>query len=106
MLTVFTSSYNHGQFLDAAIKSVLSQTYSDFEYLIYDDGSKDNTWDIIQKYARQDSRIKAVKLDKTANLATVINKSLKRDALFSGPAKVFSIQPGSTACSAFRSCFQ
>ena len=75
MLTVFTSSYNHGKFLDAAIQSVLAQTYRDFEYLIYDDGSTDNTWDVIQKY--NDSRIKAVKLDKTANLATVINKSLE-----------------------------
>ena len=49
MITVFTSCYNQAEYLSAAIESVLRQTYEDFQYLIYDDGSTDNSWDIINK---------------------------------------------------------
>lgn len=52
-------SYNHGMFLRDAIESVLTQTYHDFELLIFDDASTDNSWDIIQDYS--DPRIKALK---------------------------------------------
>ncbi len=49
---------NGEKYLEAAIRSVLSQTYGDFELLIADDCSHDRTLDIIQKYAKTDSRIK------------------------------------------------
>lgn len=75
--TVFTSCYNQAAYLAKAIESVLNQTYTDFEYLIYDDGSTDNTWEIIQSYAAKDSRIKAVKLDKQKNAACVLNRSIR-----------------------------
>lgn len=78
MITVFTSSYNHGKYLSESIESVLNQTYNNFEYLIYDDGSTDNSWDIIKDYASRDSRIKAFKLEKTPNVGYVINDSLKK----------------------------
>lgn len=75
--TIFTSCYNQATYLAEAIESVLNQTYTDFEYLIYDDGSTDNTWEIIQSYATKDSRIKAVKLDKQKNVACVLNRSIR-----------------------------
>jgi glycosyltransferase involved in cell wall biosynthesis len=75
--TIFTSCYNQAAYLVEAIESVLNQTYTDFEYLIYDDGSTDNTWEIIQSYAAKDSRIKAVKLDKQKNVACVLNRSIR-----------------------------
>ncbi len=78
MITVFTSCYNQGQSLPEAIESVLNQTYSDFEYLIYDDGSNDNTWDIIQSYAKKDKRIRPFQIDKSINVGVVINKSIKQ----------------------------
>ena len=76
MLTVFTPSYNDSEYLPLSIESVLSQTYTDYEYLIYDDGSTDNSWEIIQHYAKQDRRIKPFYLEKTDNVGVVINKSL------------------------------
>ena len=78
MITVFTSCHNQGKYLPEAIESVLRQTESDFEYLIYDDGSTDNTWQTIQHYAKQDSRIRPIKLRKQANVGVVINLSVER----------------------------
>jgi len=77
MITVFTSCYNQANHLKKAIESVLSQTYTDFEYLLYDDGSTDETWEIIQSYAKKDKRIRAFKLEKMPNVGVVINKSIK-----------------------------
>lgn len=47
--------YNAGKYLNAAIESVLQQTFGDFEFLIFNDASTDNSLDIIQSYA--DNRI-------------------------------------------------
>ena len=78
MITVFTSCYNQGNYLPEAIESVLNQTYSDFEYLIYDDGSTDNTWEIIQSYAQKDKRIRPFRIPKSPNVGVVINKSIEQ----------------------------
>lgn len=77
-ITVFTSCYNQGEFLREAIESVLNQTHNNFEYFLYDDGSQDNTWSIIQEYARKDHRIIPIKLGKQPTLSRIINDSLKR----------------------------
>ena len=50
--------YNAEKFLAESINSILSQTYSDFELLILDDGSTDNSLKIIKAYAKEDKRIK------------------------------------------------
>jgi glycosyltransferase involved in cell wall biosynthesis len=78
MITVFTSCYNQGRYLPEAIESVLAQTYGDFEYLIYDDGSTDNTWDIIQSYAQKDKRIRPFRIPKSPNVGVVINQSIRQ----------------------------
>lgn len=60
MLTIFTSCYNQAQYLGQAIESVLGQTYDDFEYLLYDDCSTDYTYQVIEYYRKQDSRIRHI----------------------------------------------
>ena len=50
--------YNSQKFLEEAIKSVLNQTYKNFEFLIYDDNSIDSSKEIIIKFSQKDSRIK------------------------------------------------
>ena len=55
-VTVIIPSYNHAKFIGEAIQSVLDQTFQDFEILIRDDGSKDNSIEIIKQFT--DSRIK------------------------------------------------
>jgi len=78
LISVFTSCHNQGAFLGEAIDSVLNQTYPNFEYILIDDGSADNSWEVIQEYAKKDSRIRPIKLDKQANVGVVINESISK----------------------------
>lgn len=59
-ISVAMSVYNGERFLVRAIESVLAQTFTDFEFLILDDGSSDGTRAIIESYAAQDSRIRPI----------------------------------------------
>ncbi len=52
--------YNCGRYLQKAINSILTQTYSNFEFIIVNDGSTDNSLKIIRKYSLQDDRIKVI----------------------------------------------
>jgi len=61
-VTVITPTYNGEKFIERAIKSVLWQTFQNWEMIIVDDASKDNTVKIIKKYAEKDSRIKLIEL--------------------------------------------
>lgn len=59
-ISVAMSVYNGERFLAAAIDSVLSQTFSDFELLILDDGSNDGTEAILGAYERRDPRVRLI----------------------------------------------
>lgn len=59
-ISVAMSVYNGERFLAEAIESVLSQSFTDFEFLILDDGSSDGTSAIIERYASMDSRIRPI----------------------------------------------
>lgn len=51
--------YNAEKYLKESIESILNQTLIDFEFIIIDDFSTDNSWNIIKSYSRNDSRVKA-----------------------------------------------
>ena len=53
--------WNVATYLPAAIESILSQTFTRFEFIIIDDASTDDSWKIIKKYTRLDKRIRAYK---------------------------------------------
>ncbi len=57
-ISVITASYNYAQYIEEAINSVINQTYQDWELIIVDDGSSDNSVEIIKSYCAKDSRIK------------------------------------------------
>jgi GT2 family glycosyltransferase len=59
-VTVFIPAYNARAYLGDAIESILAQTFPDFELLVIDDGSRDDTRDIAQAWAARDSRIHVV----------------------------------------------
>ncbi len=53
--------FNASPYLDQAIESILNQTFSNFEFIIVDDASTDDSWKIIKSFAKKDSRIIAIK---------------------------------------------
>ena len=60
MVTIGLPFYNAEKYLALAIESVLQQTYTDWELLLLDDGSTDNSLSIAQSYAQKDSRIRVL----------------------------------------------
>lgn len=59
-LSVVMSVYNAEHYLSAAMESVLTQSYTDFEFVIIDDGSTDKSPEILQEYAAKDDRIRII----------------------------------------------
>lgn len=60
-VSIITPAYNHGKFIDQAIQSAISQTFADWEMIIVDDCSTDDTFKIALRYAREDKRIKVIR---------------------------------------------
>ncbi len=59
-VSVVTPTYNRADLLPETIESILRQSFSDFEYIIVDDGSADNTREVVMRYAKEDPRIQYV----------------------------------------------
>lgn len=57
LVSVIMPVHNAEKYVGEAIESILNQTFRDFEFLIFDDGSKDNSANIIKEYATKDTRI-------------------------------------------------
>lgn len=74
LVSIITPTFNRAYILDNPIKSVLSQTYPNWEILIVDDGSTDNTEELIKSY--KDKRIKYIKQGKKGQ-AVARNKGLE-----------------------------
>jgi glycosyltransferase involved in cell wall biosynthesis len=74
-ISVITISYNSAKYIQLAIESVLAQSFIDFEYIIGDDCSTDNTWEIINEY--DDFRIKKYRNEKNIGEYPNRNKSLE-----------------------------
>mgnify|MGYP001218375573 CR=1 FL=1 len=62
LVTIITSTFNSEKYIEETIKSVINQTYTNWEWIIVDDCSDDSTKDLIAKYEEKDTRIKLVSL--------------------------------------------
>lgn len=76
-VSVIMGVYNGEEHLSKAINSILNQTFKDFELIICDDGSKDNSLQIIEGAQAKDPRIKLIKNMKNKGLAASLNECLK-----------------------------
>ena len=65
MISVIMLTYNREKYIARAIEAILKQTYSDFEFVIVDNGSSDRSGQIADEYARKDARIKVLHIDKS-----------------------------------------
>ena len=76
LVSVITPVYNREKYLEECITSILNQTYQNFEFIIVDDKSTDNTLDIIKSYALQDPRIKLLENSKNVGATLSFNSGL------------------------------
>lgn len=76
LVSVIMPSYNSGAFIAEAIRSVLQQTYLNWELLITDDASDDNTVEIVQSFVEQDPRIRLFRIEMNSGVATARNNSI------------------------------
>ncbi|MHB8904501.1 MAG: glycosyltransferase [Melioribacteraceae bacterium] len=62
-VSIFMPTYNRSKYIGETIDSLLAQTFSNFELIIADDGSTDNTIEIINRFASRDKRVRLLKLN-------------------------------------------
>ncbi|MDO4759614.1 MAG: glycosyltransferase family 2 protein [Candidatus Saccharibacteria bacterium] len=76
LVSVIVPVYNAEKFIADTIENVMSQSYGNWELLLVDDNSQDNSIKIIEKYAAEDKRIKLVKQSKNLGAAKARNKGV------------------------------
>ena len=76
LISIIMATYNRAHYIHQAIESMLNQSYKHFEFIIINDGSTDETSQILMDYARQDSRIKILR-HSNRGVAISRNRGLK-----------------------------
>lgn len=76
-VSVVMATYNHDKYLRESIKSILSQTYTNFELIIVNDNSPDKTDEIIRQFVDGDQRILYISNEKNLKLSACRNKAIK-----------------------------
>lgn len=77
VISVITPAYNSEVFIKETIQSVLDQTYSDWEMIIVDDRSKDDTVSLIKEMQDKDARIRLIELEKNSGSAVARNTAIE-----------------------------
>lgn len=72
-ISVLIPVYNGGQYIEKAVRSVIAQTFSDWELIVLDDGSSDNSLDILHALAAEDCRIRVLTKENDGNGNTAAN---------------------------------
>jgi len=77
LISIITPVYNCGELISNTIECVLAQTYANWELLLVDDCSNDNSAEVINKYVQNDKRIKYFKLENNSGAAIARNYALQ-----------------------------
>lgn len=76
-ISVIMPNFNSEKFLPEAISSILNQTFTDFEFIIIDDGSTDNSVEIIKNFKKNDSRIIFLQNKRNEKICKTLNRGLR-----------------------------
>lgn len=77
LVSIITPTYNCGKFIARTIDSVQAQTYTNWEMIIVDDCSKDDTKEVVEKYMENDSRIKYECLETNSGAAVARTRAME-----------------------------
>lgn len=80
MISIIMSTHNRGNKIRRAIESILNQSIQDFEFIICDDCSDDNTLEIIKEYSKKDNRVKVISNSKNLGLQKSLNRCIKESS--------------------------
>lgn len=78
LVSVIMPSYNYEEYISEAIESVLNQTFNDFELIIIDDASKDNSKKVIQSFGEKNIKIRSFFHKKNKGIAKTVNECIKK----------------------------
>lgn len=76
-VSILLPVYNGREFLDQALKSLVNQTWTDFELLAIDDGSTDDSLPLLERWAAQDKRIRVIRNSEPHGLPHALNRGLR-----------------------------
>jgi hypothetical protein len=76
LVSLLTPNYNYGHYVGEAIESALAQTYTNFEMIVCDDGSTDNSCETVEGYARRDPRIRLIR-KQNGGVASALNAAYR-----------------------------
>lgn len=76
-ISIIMPSFNSGVFINDSIKSTIAQTYKNWELIIIDDCSTDNTKKVVEDLIEDDKRIKYIRLDQNSGAAVARNKGVE-----------------------------
>lgn len=79
-VSVCLLTYNHAHLIETTLKSIQQQTLSDFELIVSDDCSTDGTWEILERLASQDSRIRPFRTPKNLGMAENANFAVSKSS--------------------------
>lgn len=76
-ITVLMTVFNAGRFLDPSIRSILGQAFRNFEFLIVDDASTDGSADVVEEWARRDTRVRLIRNTSNKGQTPCLNQGLR-----------------------------
>src|SRR5262249_54941250 len=88
LVSVVTPVYNGATYLEECIESVLRQTYSNWEYTLVDNASTDATPEIVERYARRDSRVRHLRCEEFVEAIENHNRAFRSIAAESEWCKI------------------
>jgi len=80
LVSVIMPAYNCGTYIEKALYSLINQTYKNLEIIVVDDGSKDDTWEVIQRFAKKDKRIKPYQNEINSRIVKTLNYAISKSS--------------------------